>query len=203
MESTVIFATTNVGKANEVAAFLNNTGIHIQTLSDLNLNAPDETGLTFVENAILKARYAAKHAGMPALADDSGLVVPALKGAPGLYSARYAGESANAQDNITLLLENMRDIRERNAYFISLLVYLRYYDDPDPIICEGRWHGSITQERIGTQGFGYDPVFYVPSLNKTAAECSLDEKNLFSHRGQALCQLREHLMRETLIKDNS
>ena len=148
----------------------------------------EETGLTFVENAILKARNAAAHTGQPAIADDSGIEVDALNGAPGIYSARYAGAGASDQDNLQKLLEALRDIpeAERTARFQCLMVYMRHGEDPTPLICQGTWEGRILFEPRGENGFGYDPVFHVPTHNCSSAELEPDVKNALSHRGQAL-----------------
>lgn len=154
-----------------------------------------ETGLTFVENAILKARHACQTTGLPAIADDSGLAVAALNGAPGIYSARYAGANAKAPDNIKKLLTELKDIpiAARQACFHCVLVYLSHAEDQTPLICHGMWHGSILTAAQGEGGFGYDPVFFVPAEKKSAAELSLASKNRLSHRGQALRQLMKNL----------
>ena len=151
----------------------------------------EETGLTFVENAILKARNAAQHTGLPAIADDSGLEVDALNGAPGIYSARYAGEGASDEQNLTKLINTLAGVpeAERTARFQCLMVYMEHELDPTPIICQGSWEGRITEAPQGESGFGYDPVFFVPTHGCTAAELSAEEKNRLSHRGQALQQL--------------
>ena len=151
----------------------------------------EETGLTFVENAILKARNAAQHTGLPAIADDSGLEVDALAGAPGIYSARYAGAGATDLENLEKLLDALADVPEENrsARFQCLMVYMRHADDPTPLICQGSWEGRILTAARGSNGFGYDPVFYVPTHNCASAELAADIKNSLSHRGQALRQL--------------
>jgi XTP/dITP diphosphohydrolase len=151
----------------------------------------EETGLTFVENAILKARNAASHSGLPAIADDSGIEVDALQGAPGIYSARYAGLNASDGDNCRKLLDELKDVHEldRTARFQCLLVYMRHAEDPTPMIFQGTWEGSILMSPQGENGFGYDPVFYVPSEGCSAAELDAEVKNRLSHRGQALTKL--------------
>ena len=157
--------------------------------------AVPETALTFVENALLKARSAARYSGLPAIAEDSGLLVDALGGAPGIYSARYAGPDASDQDNITKLLAELQGVpaARRTARFFCALVYLRSPEDPIPLICQGVWEGSMTEAPRGSQGFGYDPVFLVPAEGKTAAELAPALKNRLSHRGQALARLAELL----------
>ncbi|EKE75704.1 XTP/dITP diphosphatase [Gallaecimonas xiamenensis] len=186
--SKIVLATGNAGKVRELDAMLAPLKLHVVAQSEYKVSEVAETGTTFVENAIIKARHAARITGLPAIADDSGLVVDALGGAPGIYSARYSGEGATDAKNIDKLLAEMQDlpVDARSARFICCLVYLRHADDPTPIICEGAWEGRIAREAYGEGGFGYDPVFYVPALGKTAAELSKEEKNAVSHRGQAL-----------------
>jgi XTP/dITP diphosphohydrolase len=164
-------------------------------IAPTDLPAVAETGLTFIENALLKARSAAKHTGKAALADDSGLVVPYLNGAPGIYSARFAGYPVNFQNNIAKLFNELQGVSadKRGAYFYSCIVLLRHADDPQPVIAEGIWQGKITLEPKGEHGFGYDPVFWVEEKNCSAAELSAAEKNKISHRGLAIQQLREKL----------
>ncbi|MFO8025176.1 XTP/dITP diphosphatase [Thiohalophilus sp.] len=187
----IVLASNNPGKVREIDQML--AGIDMQVLpqSQFNAGEVDETGLTFVENAILKARNAAQHAGLPAIADDSGLEVDALDGAPGIYSARYAGPGASDEQNLLKLLADLKDVPEpeRAARFQCLLVYLRHANDPTPLICQGTWEGLITREPQGDNGFGYDPVFYVPDQHCTAAQLPAETKNRLSHRGQALRQL--------------
>ncbi len=161
--------------------------------SEFTQESAQETGLTFVENALLKARHASLMSGLPALADDSGLEVDALDGAPGIYSARYAGQPSTDQENITKLLENMANSAERRARFHCTLVCIRHPADPAPLICEGVWEGEVARHPRGENGFGYDPIFLIPELGLTAAEIDLDEKNARSHRGQAMKQLRQRL----------
>lgn len=191
----VVLATGNAGKVRELASLLNNFGLDVVAQSELNVESVEETGLTFIENAILKARHAAKVTGLPAIADDSGLAVDALGGAPGIYSARYAGEEASDQQNLQKLLLALQDVPDdrRQAQFHCVLVYLRHAEDPTPLVCHGRWPGVITREAAGSGGFGYDPIFFVPDAGKTAAELSREEKIAVSHRGQALKLLLEAL----------
>lgn len=189
----VVLATGNPGKVRELADLLAAFGLDIVAQTELGVDSAEETGLTFIENAILKARHAAEITGLPAIADDSGLAVDALGGAPGIYSARYAGVDASDQQNLDKLLvalENVPDGR-RQAQFHCVLVYLRHAADPTPLVFHGSWAGEITRAAAGAGGFGYDPIFYVPELGKTAAELSKDEKRAVSHRGKALTLLLE------------
>lgn len=183
-----VLASNNEKKIKEFKALFSDQNIEVRSQKEFAIGEVPETGLTFVENALIKARHVAKLTGLPALADDSGLVVPALNGAPGIYSARYAGESHDDLANIELLLKNMAQLQneQRAAYFVCTLVYLHHFDDPMPIIVQSTWHGTILTELKGEHGFGYDPVFYLPELNKTAAELLDSEKNQRSHRAQAL-----------------
>ncbi|MDE1190348.1 MAG: XTP/dITP diphosphatase [Pantoea sp.] len=187
----VVLATGNPGKVRELADLLSAFGLDIVAQTELGVESAEETGLTFIENAILKARHAAQITGLPAIADDSGLAVDALGGAPGIYSARYAGLEASDQQNLEKLLvalENVAD-GERQAQFHCVLVYVRHAADPTPLVFHGSWAGEITRAAAGQGGFGYDPIFYVPELGKTAAELSKDEKRAVSHRGKALTLL--------------
>ncbi|AZZ97126.1 RdgB/HAM1 family non-canonical purine NTP pyrophosphatase [Pseudoalteromonas sp. R3] len=192
MTRQIVLATGNPGKVAELGSMLKDLNIEILPQSQFNVGDVEETGTTFVENAIIKARHAAKITGLPAIADDSGLEVDALKGAPGVYSARYAGAGASDQDNIDKLLEAMTDVTERTARFWCVLVYMRHADDPTPVICQASWEGRITDDQQGLQGFGYDPVFWVEQTQCTSAQLSKEEKNARSHRGQALQQLLAH-----------
>ncbi len=184
----IVLASNNPGKVREIDQML--AGIDMQVLpqSQFHAGEVDETGLTFVENAILKARNAAQHADLPAIADDSGLEVDALDGAPGIYSARYAGPGASDEQNLQKLLADLKDVPEpeRRARFQCLLVFLRHANDPTPLICQGTWEGVITFEPAGDNGFGYDPIFYVPEQGCTSAQLPAETKNRLSHRGQAL-----------------
>lgn len=184
-----ILASNNSKKIAELAAILARFGIEIKAQRDYGIEEIPETGLTFIENALIKARHAARQSGLPAIADDSGLCVPALGGAPGIYSARYSGEG-DAGNNRKLLaaLENVQD---RRAYYVCLIVYLRHADDPLPIIAQGLWHGTIALEARGDGGFGYDPLFVPAGDSRTAAEYSAAEKNSISHRARALAAFTE------------
>jgi len=189
----VVLATGNPGKVRELADLLSAFGLDIVAQTDLAVESAEETGLTFIENAILKARHAAQITGLPAIADDSGLAVDALGGAPGIYSARYAGEAASDRENLEKLLNALETVPdgERQAQFHCVLVYLRHAEDPTPLVFHGSWAGEITRSAAGEGGFGYDPIFYVPELGKTAAELSKTEKGAVSHRGKALTLLLE------------
>ncbi|MCG9769944.1 XTP/dITP diphosphatase [Pseudoalteromonas piscicida] len=192
MSNKVVLATGNQGKVKELSAMLNQYDIEVLPQSDFKVPEVAETGTTFVENAIIKARHAAKISGLPAIADDSGLEVDALNGAPGVYSARYAGANADDQKNIDHLLAALGEQTERSARFWCVLVYIRHADDPTPIICQASWEGEITTTQQGREGFGYDPIFKVQGLDCTSAELTKEEKNAISHRGQALKQLVSH-----------
>ena len=191
-----VIASSNAGKLREFREMLGDSGIEFVTQGELGVDDADETGLTFVENALLKARKAARETGMPALGDDSGLCVDALDGAPGLYSARYAGVHGDAGANIDKLLDVLRDVPEaqRGAHFYAVIVLLRHAEDPQPLIAEGVWSGRILHERRGDGGFGYDPVFFDPDLGVCAAELDAQRKNRISHRGRALAALRAKLL---------
>lgn len=196
----VVLASNNKGKIRELNELLNIVNIEVVPQSELHVAEIEETGTSFIENAILKARHAAHVTGLPALADDSGLAVEALKGAPGIYSARYAGNDANADNNIEKLLNEMRAIPDdkRQASFHCVLVFMEHEHDPTPIVCHGVWHGMILHERRGEQGFGYDPVFYVPTEMKAAAELPSQIKNKISHRAIALQSLVKQLQEKYL-----
>jgi XTP/dITP diphosphohydrolase len=187
MTQRVVLASSNKGKVKEFSELLAGRDITVVPQSDYAVPDAAETGLTFVENAILKARNAAAHTGLPAIADDSGLEVEFLNGAPGIYSARYAGQGGSSANNEKLLqaLSGV-DEAQRRARFQCLLVYLRHADDPTPIICQGTWEGRILTAIQGEAGFGYDPLFFVPEESCSAAELSAERKNEISHRGQAL-----------------
>ncbi|HHW76759.1 MAG TPA: XTP/dITP diphosphatase [Xanthomonadaceae bacterium] len=187
----IVLATSNPGKVREFGAVLARFALDIVPQSAFNVPEAEETGLTFVENAILKARNAALYTGLPALADDSGLTVDALGGAPGIYSARYAGFGAGDRANIDKLLAELAGVptERRTARFVCALALLHHPADPTPLLCQASWEGVILTEPRGTGGFGYDPVFLVPTENRTAAELELSAKNRLSHRGRALTQL--------------
>jgi XTP/dITP diphosphohydrolase len=184
----IVLATGNPAKVNEFAAILQDDQLVLRPQSDFGVPNVAETGLSFVENAIIKARNAAAHTGQPAIADDSGLEVDALNGAPGIYSARYAGAGSSSEDNNRKLLRALEGLpdAERTARFICLIVYLRHADDPTPVIAQGVWEGRILNEPLGDNGFGYDPVFFVPSHDCSSAQLKPEEKNRISHRGIAL-----------------
>ena len=188
MTKKIVLASNNRGKVREIGQMLAGFDMEVLPQSDFNIEEVEETGLTFVENAILKARNAAEHSGLPAIADDSGLEVDALNGAPGIYSARFAGVGSSDAANLQKLLTELKDVpeAERTARFQCLLVYMRHANDPVPLICQGTWEGIITFEPQGENGFGYDPVFFVPTHNCTSAELPAETKNELSHRGQAL-----------------
>jgi len=187
MTQRVVLASSNEGKVKEFSELLAGCDTTVIPQSDFAVPDADETGLTFVENAILKARNASAHTDLPAIADDSGIEVDFLNGAPGIYSARYAGQGGSAANNDKLLkaLSGV-DEEQRGARFQCLLVYLQHADDPTPIICQGTWEGRILTSPQGEAGFGYDPLFFVPEENCSAAELSAERKNQLSHRGQAL-----------------
>ena len=191
----IILATGNLNKVREISASLKGSSIEIMPQSMFNVPADDETGTTFVENAIIKARNCAAHTGEAAMADDSGIEVDALGGAPGVHSARYSGEHANDEKNTALLLRNMENVPDgkRTARYWCVMVYMRSASDPTPIICQASWEGIIIREKRGTNGFGYDPVFLIPELGKTAAEVSLEVKNSMSHRAKAIKMMTERL----------
>ena len=191
----VVLASSNPGKLAELNALLQPAGLQVVSQDALGVEPPEETGLTFLENALIKARAACAATGLPALADDSGVVVDALGGAPGVHSARYAGDGASDADNVAKLLDALEDVAapERTAAFVCAIVYLRHARDPCPLVCEGVWEGRILDVARGAGGFGYDPVFFVASLGRTAAELSRAEKNAVSHRGQALVKLLDRL----------
>ncbi len=200
--SRVVMASSNPGKLREINQILGGLGMEVVPQSEFDVPDANETGLSFVENAILKARHAAQLTGLPAIADDSGLEVDALKGAPGIYSARYFSRSSSSRSggsgpgttdekNLRKLLEDLKDVpeNERTARFQCLIVFMSHAQDPTPLICQGTWEGRILFEPQGENGFGYDPIFYVPSENCASAELTSEVKNRLSHRGQALTKL--------------
>ncbi len=193
MTKKIILASGNKGKLKEFSELFARYDTEIIPQSEFFVSDVEETGQTFVENAILKARHASQISGLPAIADDSGLVVSALGGAPGIYSARYANEHGNDKANCELLLENMQEHENKKAKFLCVLVYMQQANDPSPIICQGEWEGCIAQEMHGDGGFGYDPLFYVPEYEVTAAQLEKEIKNKISHRAKALTQLMKHL----------
>jgi XTP/dITP diphosphohydrolase len=191
--SRIVVATGNRGKLAEIRAILDEFRVEVVAQGELGIAEVEETGLTFVENALLKARNAAAATGGPAIADDSGLEVDALGGAPGIRSARYAGEPADDEANIDRLLAALADAGDRNAAFRCVMVCLRHAEDPAPVIAEGVWSGRILAARRGRGGFGYDPVFFDPASGCSAAELDPDEKNRVSHRARALRELARRL----------
>ena len=193
MTQTLVLASNNAGKLKEFAQLLAPLGFDLKPQGDFKVPEAEEPHLTFVENALAKARHAARLTGLPALADDSGICALALQGAPGVLSARYAGEpKSDARNNEKLVAELARQ-EDKRAYYYCVLVYVRHADDPQPVIAEGRWDGEVIAAPRGEGGFGYDPYFLVPALGKTAAELPAEEKNRISHRGQAMRLLAEKL----------
>jgi XTP/dITP diphosphohydrolase len=194
----LVLASGNAGKVAELQDLLSHW--HCQVIPQSEFAAPevDESGDSFVANALLKAHSAAHHCGLPTIADDSGLEVDALGGAPGIYSARYAGHGASDADNNHKLLQELQGVPEeqRTARFQCALVFLRHWQDPNPVICQAQWEGQILEQAVGSGGFGYDPLFYVPDMGCASAQLSKDSKNLISHRGQALQLLMAALRRE-------
>lgn len=193
MNRTIILASNNAGKLKEFNELLAPIGFDLRTQGEFKVPEADEPHCTFVENAIEKARHAARITGLPALADDSGVCVNALGGAPGVLSARYAGEPKSDTRNNQKLIDDLAAHADKSAYYYCALVFIRHANDPQPIIAEGRWDGEIIAAPRGQGGFGYDPHFWLPAFGKTAAELSADEKNRLSHRGQALRLLVEKL----------
>lgn len=191
----IIFASNNPGKIRELQSLLQTSQIEIMPQSEFSVPDIEETGITFVENALLKARHAAQLTGLPVIADDSGLEVFALKGKPGIYSARYAGIGATDQQNMDKLLQDLQNIpdEKRTARFYCTLVLLNNADDPTPLICQGSWYGTILKSPQGKNGFGYDPIFYVANEKCSSAELPATKKNQLSHRGQALRLLIDKL----------
>lgn len=191
----IVLASSNKGKLRELADLLADFDCEVMTQSELGVESAPEIAFTFVENALIKARHACEKTGLPSISDDSGLVVGYLNGQPGVHSARFAGEHSNDKKNIELLLRQLIDVpsEQRGAYFVSVCVFMRTFDDPSPIITQGIWHGRILLEPIGEYGFGYDPVFYVPTHHCSSAQLDPDIKNQISHRGLAMSDLRARL----------
>jgi XTP/dITP diphosphohydrolase len=192
-----VLASNNAGKLREFGQMLATIDIEVLPQAHFNIPEAEEPHVTFVENALAKARHAAKLTGLPALADDSGICVSALGGAPGVLSARFAGEPKSDDRNNQKLIAELQGKADRRAHYVAVLVFVHHADDPQPIICEGEWHGEIIDTPRGQNGFGYDPYFLVPVLNQTAAEIAADEKNKRSHRGKALQLLIERLKLDT------
>ena len=195
MISKIVLASGNKGKLREFSQVLGDLNVEVIPQSEYKVSDADETGLSFVENAILKARHAAQATGLPALADDSGLEVDALQGAPGIYSARFSGADATDDKNNHLLLEKLQGVPavKRTARFRCVLAFMRHENDPTPLVCQGSWEGVILEQLSGDNGFGYDPLFLIPELEKTSAQLPSDEKNKISHRGQAVALLKESI----------
>jgi XTP/dITP diphosphohydrolase len=190
----LVIASNNPGKLREFQFLLQPLGIEVLTQAQLGIAEAGEPHVTFVENALAKARHVSRESGLPALADDSGICVAALGGAPGVYSARYAGDNPKSdQRNNEKLLREMQGVSDRRAHYYCVLLLLHHAGDPQPLIAEGEWHGEIAHEERGDGGFGYDPLFWLPALNKMSAELSRDEKHAISHRGKALRVLLEKL----------
>ncbi len=189
----LVIASNNQGKLREINTLLAPLSIEVIPQSDFNAGEIDEPHATFVENALAKARHASRCSGLPALADDSGICVSALNGAPGVFSSRYAGEPKSDERNNLKLIEALKNNSDRRAYYYCVIVLVRHADDPQPIIVDGSWYGEIIDQPRGEGGFGYDPYFFVPEFCKTSAELSAEQKNLISHRGQALMHLVEIL----------
>ena len=196
----LVLASGNPGKLRELSAILGDLGYQLHAQSEFDVEEVAETGTTFVENAIIKARHATARTGLPALADDSGIEVDALDGAPGVYSARFAGVDADDAANNALLIDKLRDIppQQRTARYRAVIVLMRHAADPSPLICEGSWEGMIQLEPAGDGGFGYDPYFYLPDLGCTSAQLSASEKNRLSHRGAALQELKHKLNQQNV-----
>ncbi|MBT3549013.1 MAG: RdgB/HAM1 family non-canonical purine NTP pyrophosphatase [Gammaproteobacteria bacterium] len=190
----IILASRNQDKIKEIKKILDGTGILLKTCNDIEIPEVEETGSTFVENAILKARSASINTGLASIADDSGIEIEYLNGRPGIKSARYSGENATNEMNNIKLLEELTDIpyEKRKACYRCVIVYMRFPDDPFPIITSGSWHGYITEKPIGQNGFGYDPLFFLPEYNKTSAQITSAEKNKISHRAKALNELQRY-----------
>ncbi|MBT9518895.1 MAG: RdgB/HAM1 family non-canonical purine NTP pyrophosphatase [Methyloversatilis discipulorum] len=189
----LVLASNNAGKLRELSAMLAPLGIEVVTQGSLGVSEAEEPHATFVENALAKARHAARETGLPALADDSGLCVSALGGKPGVLSARYAGEPKSDLANNAKLIADLHGVDDRRAHFYSVIVLVRSADDPQPLIADGEWHGEIVAQARGDGGFGYDPHFFVPSLEQTAAELAPELKNTLSHRAAAMRHLLDRL----------
>jgi XTP/dITP diphosphohydrolase len=189
----LVLASNNAGKLKEFGELLATIGLSVHAQGEFNVPEADEPFGTFVENALQKARHASRLTGLPALADDSGVCVNALGGAPGVYSARYAGEPKSDARNNAKLIADLAPHADKSAYYYCVLVYVRHADDPQPVIADARWNGEIVDAPRGQGGFGYDPYFWLPALGKCAAELAPEEKNAVSHRGQALRALVEKL----------
>lgn len=195
----IVLATGNAGKVREFAQLLADYPLEVLPQSQFDVQEAVEDGTTFIENAIIKARNAARATGLPAIADDSGIEVDALNGRPGIYSARFAGEGASATDNWQKLLTEMSGQSQRSARFQCVLVYMRHAEDPSPVVAQASWEGSIADAPRGEEGHGYDPIFMVNNDHRTAAELSADEKNALSHRGKAMAELLTQLKAKGIL----
>lgn len=189
----LVLASGNAGKIREFQAMFSHLNVHVESQKTFGVKPCPEPFHTFIENCLAKARHAAKETGRPAMADDSGLCVDALGGAPGVYSARFAGEDATDEDNNRLLMEKLHGVKNREGHYVCVLVAVRSPDDPEPLIAEGTWEGVIAEAPKGCGGFGYDPYFYLPEAGATAAELSPEAKNASSHRGKALVKMAQLL----------
>jgi XTP/dITP diphosphohydrolase len=190
----LVIASNNPGKLREFRFLLQPLGIEVLTQSDLGITEAEEPHITFIENALAKARHVSRLSGLPALADDSGICVTALDGSPGVLSARYAGDNPRSDErNNQKLLQVMQGVDDRRAHYYCVLVLLRHVDDPQPLIAEGEWHGEIANQERGDGGFGYDPLFWLPELGMTGAELDREQKNTISHRGKALRMLLQRI----------
>jgi XTP/dITP diphosphohydrolase len=196
----LVIASNNPGKLREFQAMLAPFGIEVVTQEQLGISEAEEPHCTFVENALAKARHVSKLSGLPALADDSGICVAALGGAPGVWSARYAGEPKSDTRNNEKLLQEMRGVADRRAHYYCILVLVRHENDPQPLIAEGEWHGEIAQDERGDGGFGYDPLFWLPQFGKMSAQLKPEEKALISHRAQAMAILLQKLKLKLKLK---
>lgn len=194
-DTQVVLASNNAGKLKEITRILSDTDITLLPQSKFNVSEVEETGKSFVENALIKARHASQITGMPAIADDSGIEVDIFNGEPGIYSARYAGKGATDEENLQLLLDNIIKSGTHNpvARYQCVIVYIRHADDPMPLIAEGTWEGYLVTDPVGENGFGYDPIFYVPEYQCTSAQLEPEVKNRISHRGLALKKLAKRL----------
>jgi XTP/dITP diphosphohydrolase len=198
----VVLASSNAGKLREMSALLAPLGLELVTQSSLGIHSPPETGTTFIENALIKARHAARMTKLPAISDDSGIEVDALGGRPGVYSARFAGDNASDQDNVHKLLAELHDVHAefRQARYHCVIVFVHTTNDPEPVIAHGKWEGQITTEPRGSGGFGYDPIFQPAGMHSTAAQLSPEEKNKISHRAHALLALVAELREKGIAK---
>lgn len=194
MLTKIVLASNNKKKMKEMNELLSPLGIEVVSQASLNISSAEEPFFTFIENSLAKARHASKESGLPAIADDSGICVDALNGAPGVLSARFAGEPCDDEQNNQKLLRVMKDKENKRAHYVCVLTAVRNAEDPEPLVAVGRWEGEVSMERKGEGGFGYDPYFYLPSLGKHAAELSAEEKNAISHRGKAMKLMKDLIL---------